>query len=191
MIDETGAALKVIQVQEYSDERLIGRYLCLPGPGTFIRKSSAVAINGRQEKWRFVGDYDFWLRISRLGTLQKRDGVLAQWRLHEESTSIAKRGIPMMEEQVLVIEEFISRNVLSKRMIRMSRAHAKYFASITAFQFNYMLGVKTLIKAFVIGKFLSHDFNFRTIAYLLFDPLRIRVSKSLKKLSIYNKWETL
>jgi glycosyltransferase involved in cell wall biosynthesis len=187
MIDQDGHIIKTVRVDEFSLERLLGRFICLPGPGTFIRKAEALKIGGRNVRWKYVGDYDFWLRIATLGSLSKRDGVLAQWRFHNESTSISKRGPEMMREQISVIEEFISTNKLTRRMIRMSRAHSHFQAAITAVRFNYMLGVKTLIKAFLIGRFLSYEFKFKTIAYHFFTPLSIKVSKSLEKLLLLNK----
>jgi glycosyltransferase involved in cell wall biosynthesis len=189
MIDQDGNKIKTVWVDEFSLDRLLGRFVCLPGPGTFIRKAEALKIRGRNVKWKYVGDYDFWLRIAQLGSFQKRDEVLAQWRFHKESTSISKRGPEMMREQISVIEEFVTTHNLTSRMIRMSRAHSHYYASITAFQFNYMLGVKTLIRAFLIRGFLSNDFKFKTITYLLFYPLITKGSKSLKKLLFFNKGE--
>ena len=187
MIDQDGNKIKTVRVDEFALERLLGRFVCLPGPGAFIRRSEALKIGGRNVKWKYVGDYDFWLRIAQLGFFQNRDEVLAQWRFHNESTSISKRGPDMMSEQISVIEEFVTANNLTSRMIRMSRAHSHYYAAITAFQFNYMLGVKTLIRAFLIGRFLSNDFKFKTIVYLLFYPLSTKGSKSLKKLLLFNK----
>jgi glycosyltransferase involved in cell wall biosynthesis len=132
MIDQEGGVIRSVNVDEYSEDSLIGRFKCLPGPGAFIRKSAALRIEGRRKKWKFVSDYDFWLRISRIGQLQKRDAILAQWRFHEDSTSVSQRGEEMFNERIAVIEEFVKEFSIPKPLARKARAHAYYFASLLA-----------------------------------------------------------
>ena len=80
MIGPHGEVLKTILVPDYSDELLIGRCITLPGPGVIFRKSAALKIGGRRKKWTFVGDYDFWLRLSRIGELRHRPEVTSWQR---------------------------------------------------------------------------------------------------------------
>jgi glycosyltransferase involved in cell wall biosynthesis len=129
MIDARGEVIKVIRVPDYSDELLIGRCVTLPGPGVIFRKSAAIKINGRNPKWTFVGDYDFWLRLSRLGEIRHRPGVLAQWRHHPSSTSVSKRGLKMALERILVIEEFLQNTPIPKHIQRMALGNAYYMAA--------------------------------------------------------------
>jgi glycosyltransferase involved in cell wall biosynthesis len=97
LIDPTGKILKKILVPDYSDELLIGRFRTLPGPGVIIRKEAALTIGGRRSKWVYVGDYDFWLRLSRIGEIKHRPQVLAQWREHPNSTSVKRKNFAMAE----------------------------------------------------------------------------------------------
>lgn len=181
MIDEQGSVIKVIQVSDYSDEKLIGRYLCLPGPGTFIRKSAALSIGGRHEKWRFVGDYDFWLRISRIGGLEKRDALVAQWRMHEGSTSISKRGPEMFTERIEVMEEFIVDSRIRGKLRRMARSHAYYHAAALAFFSKEVDGKRALLKAFWARKGLIEDAQIHVIGYLLLLPFSAIIAPIIKK----------
>lgn len=181
MINENGSVIKVVQVSGYSDEKLIGRYLCLPGPGTFIRKSAALSIGGRHEKWRFVGDYDFWLRISRIGRLEKRDALVAQWRMHEGSTSISKRGPEMFTERIEVMEEFISANQIHGRLKRMAQSHAYYHAAALAFFSKEVNGKRALLKAFWARKWLIEDAQLHVIGYLLLLPISAIFAPVIKK----------
>ena len=91
MIDSSGLIIQTVTVPEYSDELLIGRCRTIPGPGVIFRRDAAISIGGMNPKWVFVGDYDFWLRLSRLGEIRHRPQVLAQWRHHPKSTSVSKR----------------------------------------------------------------------------------------------------
>jgi glycosyltransferase involved in cell wall biosynthesis len=171
MIDHAGKTIRTVFVKEYSEENLVGRYICLPGPGAFIRKSAALQIGGRREKWTYVGDFDFWLRISRVGQLRKRDAVLAQWRYHDDSTSIAHRGKKMYDERIAVMEEFISEYDISLPLARMARAHAYYSASLLSFYSTSVKSKRTLIKAFWIRRGWIEDSQLRVIGYLLLTPL--------------------
>jgi glycosyltransferase involved in cell wall biosynthesis len=175
MIDASGEVLKRVTVPEYSEERLIGRFLCLPGPGAFFRKSSALRIGGRREKWKYVGDYDFWLRISRLGTMERRPKVLAQWRYHNESTSIGQRGLRMFEERINVIEEFIAGNELDSRLIRMARSHALYFASLLVFYVPEINAKKSLFRAFALRRGLIEEAQLKVVIYILLTPLSAKL----------------
>ena len=171
MIDNDGKLIRTVYVDDYSDEKLIGRFICLPGPGAFIRKSAALRIGGRRKKWKYVGDYDFWLRISRVGKLTKRDAILAQWRFHDESTSIANRGLEMYRERIEVIEEFIEEFQIRGDLSRMARSHALYYAARLSFFSSEINGRKTVIKALRARRGWIEDSNFGVMVYLITAPI--------------------
>ena len=131
VIDDLGLTKKRISLPEYDFKDLFEKNIVLPGPGTWFRRSAALAIGGRNPRWRYVGDYDFWLRLSLVGEFKHRPQVLAQWRSHSGSTSISERGYRMAKERIAVIEEFISDNTekLSAFSISLARANAHYLAA--------------------------------------------------------------
>jgi glycosyltransferase involved in cell wall biosynthesis len=171
MIDQDGNLMRTVYVDEYSDEKLIGRFICLPGPGAFIRKSAALQIGGRRKKWKYVGDYDFWLRISRVGQLKKRDEILAQWRFHDESTSIASRGLEMYRERIDVIDEFIEQFQIHGDLSRMARSHSLYYAARLSFFSNEINGRKTIIRALLTRRGWIEDSTFGVVIYLVTAPV--------------------
>jgi glycosyltransferase involved in cell wall biosynthesis len=171
MIDHNGKFIRTVHVDEYSDEKLIGRFICLPGPGAFIRKSAALQIGGRRKKWKYVGDYDFWLRISRVGQLKKRDEILAQWRFHDESTSIASRGLEMYRERIDVIDEFIEQFQIHGDLSRMARSHSLYYAARLSFFSNEINGRKTFIRALLTRRGWIEDSTFGVVIYLVTAPV--------------------
>ena len=182
MIDQDGNLMRTVNVDEYSDEKLIGRFICLPGPGAFIRKSAALQIGGRRKKWKYVGDYDFWLRISRVGQLKKRDEVVAQWRFHDESTSISQRGNRMFNERISVIDEFLEEYSIPDPLARKARAHACYFASLLSYHSKDVKGRRTILKAFWIGRGRIEESQLRVIIYVLLIPLSFHLKPLLEKL---------
>lgn len=135
IIDDHEQVLSTVLLPKYDFNDLFSRNKVLPGPGTWFRTQTALAINGRRIKWKYVGDYDFWLRLSMQGSLVHREGVLAQWRRHPRSTSISKRGFDMSQERIFVIEEFIEefKSALHPRSISLARANANYLAAKLGF----------------------------------------------------------
>lgn len=182
MIDHDGNLMRTVDVDEYSDEKLIGRFICLPGPGAFIRKSAALQIGGRRKKWKYVGDYDFWLRISRVGQLKKRDEVVAQWRFHDESTSISQRGNRMFSERISVIDEFVKEYSIPDPLARKARAHAYYFASLLSYHSKDVKGRRTILKAFWVRRGRIEESQLRVIIYVLLIPLSFHLKPLLEKL---------
>jgi glycosyltransferase involved in cell wall biosynthesis len=129
LIDPTGKIIKKILVPDYSDELLIGRFRTLPGPGVIIRKKAALRIGGRRSKWVYVGDYDFWLRLSRIGEIRHRPQVLAQWREHPNSTSVKRKNFAMASERIAVIEEFVEEFKIDDKLKKMALGNAYYMAA--------------------------------------------------------------
>ena len=181
MIGPAGEILKEIRVPDYSDELLIGRCITLPGPGVIFRKSAALEIGGRRKKWTFVGDYDFWLRLSRLGELRHRPEVLAQWRYHPDATSVNKRGPKMANERIAVIEEFLSENIVDKKIAKMAQGSAYFMAARLVFFNSEVPGKKYLLKSFQKRKGWVEEAKIYIIMFILFTPISSSIYKSLSK----------
>jgi glycosyltransferase involved in cell wall biosynthesis len=135
IIDENGRAIKINRLKDYSFTELFAKNKVLAGPGTWFRVDQARHIGGRQTKWKYVGDFDFWLRLSNNGRLEHRPGVLAQWRQHPQSTSISERGKDMARERIEVIAEFINQNhsKLDPKEITLAKAHSYFLAARLGF----------------------------------------------------------
>jgi glycosyltransferase involved in cell wall biosynthesis len=171
MIDAGGNVIKVIKVQDYSDDLLIGRCITLPGPGVVFRKSAALKLNGRNPKWTYVGDYDFWLRLSRLGELRHRAEVLAQWRHHPSSTSVSKRGIKMAKERIQVVEDFLASNQVPSRLKNMALGNAYYMAARISYFDKNIPAKKYLLESFKNRKGWVEEAKFYEIFYIFLLPI--------------------
>jgi glycosyltransferase involved in cell wall biosynthesis len=128
IIDAKGELISKKIVNEYSERELIGQFNCLPGPGAVFRKNAALEIGGRR-KWKFVSDYDFWLRLSRLGKFQRIPGVRAQWRSHQNSTTVSMKSFDMALERIAVIKNFLDTYQVEPNIARMGKSSAYYFAA--------------------------------------------------------------
>lgn len=181
MIGPRGEVLKTIIVPDYSDELLIGRCITLPGPGVIFRKSAALKIGGRRKKWTFVGDYDFWLRLSRIGELRHRPEVLAQWRYHPGSTSVNKRGPKMANERIAVVEEFLSEFPIDPKIARMSLGSAYFMAARLVFFNSQVPGKKYLVQSFKKRKGWVEESRIHIILYILLIPISSNLYKLFSK----------
>jgi hypothetical protein len=171
MIDAVGSVIKIIEVPDYSDDLLIGRCVTLPGPGVIFRKSAALKLNGRNPKWTFVGDYDFWLRLSRLGEIRHRPEVLAQWRHHSSSTSVSKRGLKMAQERIRVVEDFLGGNVVPNYLKQMALGNAYYMAARISYFDKNIPAKKYLSTSFKNRKGWVEEAKVYEIFYILLLPI--------------------
>jgi len=185
MIDSVGNVLQTVYVPDYSDELLIGECRTLPGPGVIFRKDAALKIGGRLSKWVYVGDYDFWLRLSRLGEIRHRKEVLAQWRHHPTSTSVSKRGIDMAQERIGVVEDFLSKNTVDQHLARKSLGHAYYTAARLTFFSKEVPGKKYLLRAFILRKGWVEAAEFKVIAFILLDPVSRWLIAPIRSLRVF------
>lgn len=189
MIDPDGKIIQIVEVPDYSDELLIGQCRTLPGPGVIFRKNAALEIGGRRSRWVYVGDYDFWLRLSRLGEIRHRAEVLAQWRYHPSSTSVSKRGLKMARERIEVVESFLSENRIDELLARKSLGHAYYTAARLTFFSREVPGKKYLFKALAVRKGWIEGIELRVVLFILLDPISrwmIAPFRKLKYLRIRN-----
>jgi len=184
LIDEQGDFLQFKFPGHYSDEELIGNFHCQPGPGTFFRRSAAIKIGGRSPHWKFVGDYDFWLRLSRVGYFGYRSEVLAQWRSHADSTSIAQRGPMMALERIRVIEEFIKTESLSKKLSNRALSSAYLSAAQLSYFSREVPGKLYLFRSVKSAKGWPKSATLKVVLFILLTPFsRQAISLIHKQLS--------
>ena len=171
MIDSQGRYVRNVIVDEYDEDLLIGLNKTLPGPGAVFRKDLALQINGRSTNWKYVGDFDFWLRLSLLGEFKRIPKVLAQWRGHENSASIKFRNLSMANERIDVILKFLTDNPkLQVKYREKALGNAYYLAARLAFFDVEIDGRKLLIRSFLTRKSWVESAKPHEVLYLLFLP---------------------
>jgi len=92
LIDGNGHLSGKVQTPDYDYRRMVEELICPPGPGALFRRSLFDKIGGWNEHLRKIPDFEYWLRAGRVGPFVRVPEVLAQYRVHEESTAI--RPIP-------------------------------------------------------------------------------------------------
>ena len=184
IIDEGGRPIQNKILPEYSDETFIGRCKCLPGPGTIFRKDAALKIGGRGENWKFGGDYDFWLRLSREGKILRQPGILAQWRQNADSTSISQRGLDMANERIAVTQTFIQNNTLPIKLKRMALGNSYYLAARLSFFDKKIRGRTLMLTSLKHRRGWPEEGKFYVVFYLLCLPVSSILVKPLRKIIV-------
>ena len=173
IIDSRNQILEVKKIPEFTIKDFLGKNLVLPGPGTIFRKDAAMKISGRDLRWRFVGDYDFWLRLSDVGTFKHRAKTLAQWRTHGESTSVSQRGPEMASERIAVIEIYLEKTSVkhTRKIKRMALGNAYALAARLIYFDPRVPGKKFLWKAFAKRRYWPERLTFVQAIYIVAFPV--------------------
>jgi len=131
MIDAEGAVIQQIATSDYSYVDMLRWFHCMPGPGALFRRAVVEQLGGRTPKYRYVADFEFWLRAGLLGPFARVPQALATFRTHPGSATTSQRGAAMAEEYAQLVEEICSRPDLPAAVQKIRReaySSAYYYA---------------------------------------------------------------
>lgn len=132
-IDRQGNLLEHTGNFDYSYINMVRWFHCIPGPGSFFRKSIAIQLHGRDPQFRFVGDFDFWLRAGLCGPFAHIRKPLVKFRVHEDSATVSSKGTLMAEEHIRLVRKLYSNPGLPKGIQEVKReafSNAYYIAGM-------------------------------------------------------------
>lgn len=107
IIDKNSKIIGQVITADYSYSDMFGFFNCLPGVGAFFRAKAAKKLNGRDPYFRFVADFDFWLRAGLIGRFMRVPRFLGAFRVHSESATIANKGKRMAQEHLDLAKKII------------------------------------------------------------------------------------
>jgi len=135
MIDADSKPVRTIRVPDFDYTFMVRRFRCIVGPGAFMRRRAVEEAGGRDVEYRFVADFDFWLRMGLLGPFARIPRVVATFRVHPNSSSVSQRGQAMAEEHVRLARRFFARADLPpaiRALEQEARSWAYYYAGFAA-----------------------------------------------------------
>jgi glycosyltransferase involved in cell wall biosynthesis len=103
MIDRDGKVLKEVRTVDYSYVDMVRWHHCVPGPGALFRRSLIPKLEGRDPQFRYVADFDFWLRAGLVGQFARVPKTLAKYRWHAGSASASQQNLLMGEEHLRLV----------------------------------------------------------------------------------------
>jgi len=181
MINDFGVVISKVITVDYSENLLIGQFKCIPGPGSIFRTEIALTVGGRNSKYRFVSDYEFWLQLSQYGKFVRIPRYLAQWRNHQDSTSIKSKGYLMAKERISLMENFTREHDLNTEITKSALAHAYYHAALLSYFTLEVPGRQWMLKALHINQGWLKGSKLRIVLYLLLFPSSYKAITILKK----------
>jgi glycosyltransferase involved in cell wall biosynthesis len=187
IIDSNGNILEEKRVKNYSFERLFAEFDCLPGPGAIFRRDLALQVGGRDSTYKFVSDYDFWLRMSQHGPFIRVPFFLAQWRKHDDSTSISAKGLAMGRERILVIENFIKIFSQPMKLSKKALAHAYYNAALLGYFSKEIPAKRWMAKSLMSDNFKLKNGKYRIVFYILLMPISTYILKLAQIIGLHAK----
>lgn len=108
IIDTSGFFVEAHRLPEFSRELMLTAHWCLPGPGVVVRRETLRKVGGRDTSFRYVSDFDLWLRATRHGPMMHVPRRLAWWRLHESNLTTSTKRINMAHERILLLDKLFS-----------------------------------------------------------------------------------
>lgn len=135
MINAQGKKIQHVKTFPYSYANMLRWHHCFPGPGTFIRRSVIKALKGRDPQFKYVSDFDFWLRGGLIGPFARIPKTLALYRFHPSSATVSSAGRAMADEHIKLVKKIYALPNLTdeaKKLKREALSSAYYIAGVTA-----------------------------------------------------------
>jgi glycosyltransferase involved in cell wall biosynthesis len=100
--------IEFVRVPEYDYLYMLRFHQCIVGPGAFIRRRAFEVAGERDPDFRYVADFEYWLRLGLYGPFARIPQTLATFRVHAESVSVSGTGTIMADEHIRMIQKFYS-----------------------------------------------------------------------------------
>ena len=133
IIDEKSSIIRNVDVVEYSEMELVGKFNCIIGPGGVFRTNIARKVGGWDTSIKYIPDYDFWLKLSRFGIFEKIPMTLAAWRRHDDSISVKSKNLKMANERISVVENFVNLHDLDMKISNSALSYVYYSAAVLSY----------------------------------------------------------
>lgn len=107
-IDKNGKEIEKVITPEYDYEYMLRTHDNVTGPGTFFSRVVIEKLKGRDLQFRYVSDYDFWLRAGLIGNFARIPKVLSTSRVHSGQATLKDKGYKMAMEHIHVLNKIFS-----------------------------------------------------------------------------------
>lgn len=105
-IDEKSNLLHQEFSPEYNYDEMVRKHWCMVGPGAFIHRRVFELSALRDEKFKYVADFEYWLRLGLFGPFKHISGTYGTFRVHASSASIQMKNIEMAREHILLMKKY-------------------------------------------------------------------------------------
>jgi glycosyltransferase involved in cell wall biosynthesis len=121
IIDEKNNLIRIQKTHDYNYSEMVARHQCTPGPCAFFKKSLVEKIGGRDPTFKYVSDFDFWLRGGLIGPFKRIPEVIATYRIHSLSATESKKGREMAKEHIRLMDKYFSMEDIPKDILSLKK----------------------------------------------------------------------
>lgn len=137
VVNAEGVVVSTRQTLEFSRDMMFGEMHCLPGPGCLFRRVEHGKFLLRDERFKYVSDFDYWLRLGVYGNMTRVPDVLASWRQHPGGATARSHGNEYGQELIQLSLRFFARKNVPYDIAKYGRsslALAHYYAALQKFR---------------------------------------------------------
>ena len=152
VIDNQSQVIAEDMTYEYDYADMLTTCACFPGPGALLRRRGLELVPARDTKYRYVADYEYWLRLGLYGPFARVPEYLATHRVHSDSAGV-KANPKIARELIQLMTEFFQRPNLPPeiRALRRKALSAAYNdAGERVLPIHYLLGLRYLAYALLL-----------------------------------------
>jgi len=106
--DKDGKEIEKVILPNYNYEYMLRKHSCTPGPATFYRKIIVDKLKGRDDRFKYVSDFDFVLRAGLIGDLARIPKFLTTFRVHSGAATIKNKGFVMAIGHIRLLNKIFS-----------------------------------------------------------------------------------
>jgi len=111
-IDKDGKTIGRLNGQPFDLRRLLLRIQTIPQPAMFFRRKLLDEIGYLDENLHYTMDFDFWLKIAKIYTIEYVPQDLAAMRLHTDAKTTSQQDL-FYKDELIVLTRFFSQPGLS------------------------------------------------------------------------------
>lgn len=105
-IDATSKLLYEENVPEYDYSLMVQKHWCIPGPCSFISRKAFDLTELRDESFKYVADFEYWLRLGLFGKFKRIQGAYGTFRIHDSSASVNMKNKLMADEHIRLMRKY-------------------------------------------------------------------------------------
>ena len=96
--------------REYDFTWMIRHHTCIPSVGSMFKSTLLETIGYRTNKYKYLGDFDYWLRVAMAGKMARLPEELACWR-HNDGQLSGDKSDSRAREHIQIIEDLYFHNL--------------------------------------------------------------------------------
>jgi len=153
MCDRNSHVLKTVKTLDYSQQTLVGDFVCIVGPGSLIRRSAIQRAALRNSDYPHLSDYEMWLTLSMMGDFVRVPEILSIWTNDQENATNRGRGVVIAQQYLALLADFFARDEITpeiRLMKRRATAHAYYYAALNKFFDSSVPGRRLMLKSWIL-----------------------------------------